>query len=76
MSNMAQFEKDFNEHLEKEYNASNQNDSIKKLADAEKTVHAFVDNYIEQYGLDRSNLNITATYLIRKFARRKINYID
>lgn len=76
MSNLEQFGKDLNVHLEKEFNASSQNDNIKKLSDAEKTVHAFVDSYIEKYGLNRSDLNVTATYLISEFAKKKINYIE
>ncbi|UPZ14366.1 hypothetical protein [Flavobacterium humidisoli] len=76
MSNIEQFEKDLNDHLAKEFNASNQNDNIKKLSDAENTVYEFVNNYVKKYGLDRSDLNITSTYLISEFAKKKINYIE
>lgn len=76
MSNLEQFKKDLNVHLENEFNASNENDSVKKLAEAENTVHDFIDNYIKKFGLNRSDLNITSSDLISEFAKRKIKYIE
>ncbi|OXB05000.1 hypothetical protein [Flavobacterium pectinovorum] len=76
MSNLEQFKKDLNVHLENEFNVSNETDSIKKLAEAENTVHDFVDKYIEKFGLNRSDLNITSSDLISEFAKRKIKYIE
>ncbi|SNR72446.1 hypothetical protein [Flavobacterium sp. ov086] len=76
MSNLKQFRKDLNAHLQNEFNASNETDSIKKLAEAENTVHDFVDNYIEKFGLNRSDLNIISSDLITEFAKIKIKYIE
>ena len=76
MSNLEQFEKDFTAHLENKFNKSNETENIKKLAEAESTVHDFVDKYIERFGLNRNDLNITATHLISEFAKRKIKYIE
>lgn len=76
MSNLKQFEKDLTAHLENKFNSSNETENIKKLAEVENTVYDFVDNYIERFGLNRNDLNITSTHLISEFAKRKIKYID
>ena len=73
---IRQFEKDLRQHLENVYNASLEPDDIKRLAQTEKTVFDFVDDYLLESVLIARDVERITQEVLDQFARSKINYIE
>jgi len=76
MKDIEKYKRDFKAHLESEFSASKESDKTKKLADTEKTVIDYMNNYIANSELNVTDIKSVSQSILDDFAKNKIKYIE
>lgn len=75
MKDLTKYQKDLEKHLENTFNASNEDDKIKKLAETEKTVFKYIDSYLEKSDLEVRDIFKVTQDTLDEFGNSKIKFI-
>jgi hypothetical protein len=69
---IKQFEQDLKVHLERTFNASQEQDEIQRLENVEKTAEDYVDNYLLQTNLIAGDVALSVQHVLNEFIQSRI----